>query len=160
MTSSPTDKGTGKEQKIRIESSSGLSEEEVERMRRDAEAHASEDKARRELVDLKNQVEAIVHETDKQVAEHGDKLSDADKAGIESAKEALKKAAEGDDKAALEKALQEFQTKAQKLGEILYKESAAGGDAGAASGPGPEPKGSAGAPGGDEPVDADFEVKT
>ena len=159
------DKATGKEQKIRIESSSGLSEEDVERMRREAEAHAGEDKERRELVDLKNQVEHLVHETDKQLAEHGDKLGDDDKKAIEEAKEELKKAAESDDKARIEAALQDFQTKAQKLGEVVYKEAAEQGQAQqqAAGGPGPgaAPDGPSTADSaGDEPVDADFEVKT
>ena len=152
------DKGTGKEQAIRIEASSGLSEEEVERMRREAEAHAQEDKARREVVDLKNQVDALVHETDKQLGEHGDKLSDEDKQAIESAKEDLKKAAESDDKATIEAALQSFQEKAQKLGQVVYEQQAAAGEAGA---PGAgEPGGEGGAQADDEPVDADFEVKT
>ena len=156
------DKGTGKEQAIRIEASSGLSDEEVERMRRDAESHAEEDKNRRELVDLRNQVDHLVHETDKQVAEHGDKLSDEDKKAIEEAKAELAKAAEGEDKAKIEAALQTFQTKAQKLGEILYKESAEAQAAQqqAASGaaePQAQPQADASD---DEPVDADFEVKT
>ena len=99
------DKGTGKEQTIRIEASSGLTDEEVERMRREAEANAEADKGRREVIDLKNQVDHILHETDKQVAEHGDKLSDEDKQALEDAKEELKKAAESDDKARIEAAL-------------------------------------------------------
>ncbi|NUP95662.1 MAG: molecular chaperone DnaK [Planctomycetaceae bacterium] len=151
------DRGTGKEQKIRIESSSGLSKDEVERMRRDAESHAAEDKRKREVVDLKNQVDAVVHETDKSLAEHGSKLPEADVKAIEAAKEHLKEAAKGDDKVAIEKALAEFQRAAQKLGEMLYKEqqaSAAGPQAGANPGAGKEQ-----AKGGDEPVDADFEVK-
>jgi len=147
------DKGTGKEQSIKIESSSGLSEEEVERMRADAEANASADKERREVVDLKNQAEQIVHMTDKQLEEHGDKLEAADKAAIEASKEALKKAAEGSDKAAIEKALADFQTKAQKLGEVVYAEQQQAQQAGGAEGDASE-KADA-----DEPVDADFEVK-
>jgi molecular chaperone DnaK len=152
------DKGTNKEQKIRIESSSGLSKDEVEKMRRDAESHAGEDKARRELVELKNQADHVVYETEKQLAEHGDKLDASDKQSIESAKEELKQALQGEDKAKLESALHAFQTKAQKLGEVLYKQTT---QAPPGSGPGPEhAKASAGKPGGDEPVDADFEVKT
>ncbi|MEZ5980357.1 MAG: molecular chaperone DnaK [Planctomycetota bacterium] len=146
------DKGTKKEQSIRIESSSGLSQEEVERMRRDAEAHAAEDKQRRELVDLKNQAEQIVHSAGKQIEEHGDKLSDADKSAIEASKDALAKAAEGDDKAAIEKALEDFQKKAQKLGEAVYAAEQAKGQAA-------EGGADAGADK-DEPVDADFEVKS
>jgi molecular chaperone DnaK len=153
------DKGTGKEQMIRIEASSGLSKDEVERMRRDAEAHASEDKARRELVDLKNQVDQVVHETEKSLNEHRAKLAEADVKAIEIARDELKKAATGEDKDALQRALAEFQTKAQKLGEVVYKASQAGAGA-------PPPSGAAGDDGGkkssgspDEPVDADFEVK-
>jgi molecular chaperone DnaK len=152
------DKGTSKEQKIRIESSSGLSKDEVEKMRRDAEAHAGEDKERREVVELKNQADHQLYEIEKQLQEHGAKLEAADKQAIEDAREALKEAAKGDDKAKLEAALKDFQAKAQKLGEVLYKQSAEQ----PAPTPGPEPKGPSmsGAPGGDEPVDADFEVKT
>jgi len=161
------DRGTNKEQKIRIESSSGLSKDEVERMRRDAEAHAGEDKRRRELVDLKNQAEALVHETEKSLGEHKSKLSDEDVKAIEASKDALKSAAAGDDKAALEKALADFQRAAQKLGEIVYKESQAGAGAPPPGGPqagGAQSGGRGGAQGagrasGDEPVDADFEVK-
>jgi molecular chaperone DnaK len=151
------DKGTSKEQKIRIESSSGLSKDEVEKMRRDAEAHADADKARRELVELKNQADHVVYETEKQLVEHGDKLEAADKQAIEQAKDELKQALAGEDRAKLEGALASFQTKAQKLGEAVYKQTAQ-----AAPGAGPEPsaKASAGSKGPDEPVDADFEVKT
>ncbi|MCC7013552.1 MAG: molecular chaperone DnaK [Planctomycetes bacterium] len=151
------DKGTGKDKHIRIESSSGLSKDDVERMRKDAESHAAEDKRKREVVDLKNQADALVHETEKQLAEHRSKLPDADAAAIESAKEALKSAAKGEDKQAIEKALSDLQRVAQKLGEILYK-------AGSAAGQAQEPSPKAGAApkqdqNGDEPVDADFEVK-
>ncbi|MCZ6599021.1 MAG: molecular chaperone DnaK [Planctomycetota bacterium] len=153
-----TDKASGKEQQIRIEASSGLSKEEVEKMRQEAEAHASEDKERREVVELRNQVDHLIYETDKQLGEHGDKLSDDDKKAIEEAKEELKQAAQTEDKAKIEAALQTFQTKAQKLGEILYKEAAAKQEAQAGPAstdePSEEKKG-----GGDEPVDADFEVK-
>ena len=153
------DKGTGKEQMIRIEASSGLSKEEVERMRRDAEAHASEDKARRELVDLKNQVDQVVHETEKSLNEHRAKLAEADVKAIEAARDELKKAAAGEDKEALQRALANFQTKAQKLGEVVYKASQPGAGAPPPSGaPGGDgAKQSSGSP--DEPVDADFEVK-
>jgi molecular chaperone DnaK len=152
------DKGTNKEQKIRIESSSGLSKDEVEKMRRDAEAHAGEDKERRELVELKNQADHHAYEVEKQVKEHGDKLEAADKSALETALAELRTAAQGDDKAKLEGALKELMTKAQKLGEAVYKQNT---QAGAPTGdPEPSAKASAGAKGGDEPVDADFEVKT
>jgi len=160
------DKGTGKEQTIRIEASSGLSEDEVETMRREAEANADKDKERRELVDLKNQVDHVVYETEKQLTEHKDKLGEEDVKAIDEAREELKKAAEGDDKAAIEAALQNFQTKAQKLGEILYQQAAAdqeGGQPQQQTEPAPGGPGGEASPGsapGDEPVDADFEVKT
>ena len=160
------DKGTGKEQSIQIESSSGLSEDEIETMRREAEANAESDKAKREVVDLKNQADGIVHETEKQLSEHGDKLSDEDKAEVEAARDALKAAAEGDDKAAIEAALEEFSQKAQKLGQAVYEaqqaEQAEQAPPGAEAGPdGAGPAGGdADSGAGDEPVDADFEVKT
>ena len=156
-----TDKGTGKEHSIRIEASSGLTKEEIDQMARDAEAHAEEDKARREVVDLKNQAEQIVHEAEKSLEEHKDKLEAADVTAIEAARDELKTAAEGDDKAAIEAALKNFQEKAQKLGEVIYKEQQAQQAAGAAGGApegGPAPTAESGSD--DEPVDADFEVKT
>jgi molecular chaperone DnaK len=156
------DKGTGKEQTIRIESSSGLSKEEVERMRRDAEAHAAEDKGRRELVDLRNQAEQLVHESTKSLDEHRSKLSEADVKAIESAREALSSAAKGEDKEAIRRALNDFQQKAQKLGEAIYKAQQASGQQQQpppADG-GPRPSDRQGTTGKDEPVDADFEVKT
>jgi molecular chaperone DnaK len=152
------DKGTGKEQSIKIESSSGLSEQEVERMRKDAEVHAAEDKKRRELVDLKNQAEQFVHQTDKQLAEHGDKLSAADKQAIEAAKQKLSNAAAGEDRGAIEKALSEFQAAAQKLGAAVYEQQQKGAPGAQSASQG---KGGDGArEESDEPVDADFEVKS
>jgi molecular chaperone DnaK len=153
------DKGTGKEQTIRIEASSGLSKDEVERMRRDAEAHASEDKAKRELVDLKNQAEALVHQTEKQLAEHKAKIPAADVSAIESARDELKQVLAGEDKDAIQRAMASFQTAAQRMGQAIYQQGQA-----AQGAPGAAPDGGgAHAPGSaksnDEPVDADFEVK-
>ena len=153
------DKGTQKQQTIRIESSSGLTKEEIEKMRRDAEAHAKEDKERRELVDLKNQADHVIHQTEKQLAEHKSKLAEADAGAIDAALEALKKAKDGDDKDAIQRALSDLSLKAQKLGEAIYKQSAsqASGEPAADS----QPRGDSEAPkSSDEPVDADFEVKT
>jgi molecular chaperone DnaK len=153
------DKGTQKQQTIRIESSSGLTKEEIEKMRRDAEAHAKEDKERRELVDLKNQADHVIHQTEKQLAEHKSKLAEADAGAIDAALEALKKAKDGDDKDAIQRALSDLSLKAQKLGEAIYKQSAsqASGEPAADS----PPRGDSEAPkSSDEPVDADFEVKT
>ncbi len=152
------DKGTGKEQSIKIESSSGLSEEEVEKMKRDAEANAEQDKARREVVDLQNELEQLVHSTRKQLEDNKDKLSEDDVKEIEAALEELESKRTSDDKAALEGARDEFAKKAQKLGEILYAQAQqeSGGQPGADAG---GPEASAGAED-DEPVDADFEVKS
>jgi molecular chaperone DnaK len=150
------DKGTQKQQAIRIESSSGLSKDEIERMRREAEAHSAEDKTRRELIDLKNQADHLIYQTEKQLAEHRGKLAEPDAKAIEEARDSLKKAKEGDDQAAIQRSLTDLQVKAQKLGEAIYRQTAS------ASGP----TGEAGSEGGggtkasDEPVDADFEVKT
>ena len=153
-----SDKATGKVNEIRIEASSGLTEADVERMTKEAEANAGADKQRRELVDLKNQVEHITHETAKQLEEHKDKLAEADRKAIEEAAEALEKAAQGNDKAKIEAALQTFQQKAQKLGEVLYAQSQQAGEG--APGAGAASQGQAtGSDGGDEPIDADFEVK-
>ena len=153
------DKGTGKEQSIKIESSSGLSEEEVEKMKRDAEANAEQDKARREVVDLKNELEQLVHSTRKQLEDNKDKLSEDDVKEIESALEELESKRNSDDKAALEGARDEFAKKAQKLGEILYAQAQQ--EAGAQAGPDAAggPEATAGSED-DEPVDADFEVKS
>ena len=159
LTVKAIDKGTGKQQDIRIEASSGLSDEEIEKMRADAEANAEADKARREIVDLKNQVEQLAHETDKQLEEHKDKLSEEDVKAIQDAKEEMKSAAESEDKAKIEAALQNFQQKAQKLGEAVYAQQQAEQQAQQA-GPDPTAGATAGSDGGDdEPVDADFEVK-
>jgi molecular chaperone DnaK len=153
------DKGTGKEQSIKIESSSGLSEEEVEKMKRDAEANAEEDKARREVVDLQNELEQLVHSTRKQLEDNKDKLSEDDVKEIEAALEELESKRTTEDKTALEGARDEFAKKAQKLGEILYAQAQQ--EAGAQAGPDAAggPEATAGSED-DEPVDADFEVKS
>ncbi len=147
------DKGTGKEQSIRIEANSGLSDDEVERMRAEAEANKDADKARREEVERKNQADQLVHETRKQLGEHGDKLSEEDKAEIEAAITELEAAAAGDDAEALKAALDAFPQKAMKLGQAVYEAQQAEQQA--------PPAGEAqGESSDDEPVDADFEVKS
>ncbi|MEC8510700.1 MAG: molecular chaperone DnaK [Planctomycetota bacterium] len=152
-----TDKGTGKEQSIKIESSSGLSDEEVEKMKRDAEAHAAEDEKRREVVDLRNELEQLAHGTKKQLEENKDKLSEEDVKEIEAAVEELEGQLGSEDKETLESARDTFAKKAQKLGEILYaqaqseQQEAPGADPGAASASNDDS---------DEPIDADFEVKS
>ncbi len=149
---SAKDKGTGKENKITIKANSGLSEDEVQRMVRDAEANAAEDHKKRELVDARNQAEAAAHGVRKSLGEHGDKLDAAEKEAIEQALAAVDEAIKGDDKAAIEARTEALMTTSQKLGEKMYAEQAT---AGAASQPGE------GAPAGDDTVvDAEFkEVK-
>ena len=150
------DKATGKEHQVRIEAGGGLTDADIERMSSEAEANAEGDKVKRALVDKKNEADAMVYETEKQLKEHGDKLDDADKAAIEGAAEAVKAAALLDDKAALEAAMEDFQQKAQKLGEVVHAAGQA--DAGAAPDAGAEASGADSSE--DEPVDADFEVKS
>src|SRR5882757_7590843 len=99
---SAKDKGTGKEQRIEIQASGGLSEADIERMVKDAETHAAEDKKRKETVETKNSAEAMLHATEKTTAEHGSKLADADRTAIENALSDLREALKGDDAAAID----------------------------------------------------------
>jgi len=152
---SAKDKGTGKEQQIRIQASGGLSDDEIEKMVKDAEAHSSEDKARRELVETKNQAEAVLHTTEKNLAEHGDKVSDADKQAIETAMEDLKAVKDGEDKDAIQQKSEAVVTASMKLGEAIYKEQAEKDAAADAAADGDAGGGEGGSD--DEVVDADFE---
>ncbi|MDP3554486.1 molecular chaperone DnaK [Methylocystis sp.] len=115
------DKATNKEQQIRIQASGGLSDADIDKMVKDAEVHAAEDKIRRELVDAKNHGEAAVHAAEKSVAEFGDKVSAADKSAIEAAIAALKSAVEGDDADAIKARTNELSQASMKLGEAMYK---------------------------------------
>jgi molecular chaperone DnaK len=124
------DKGTGKEQQIRIQASGGLSEADIDQMVKDAEAHAAEDKVRRELVEAKNHGEALVHSTERSLADYGDKVSEADKSAIEAAVAALKTALEGDDVEAIKAKTNALAEAGMKLGEAMYKESQAAADGG------------------------------
>ncbi len=151
------DKGTGKEQKVKIEVGSGLSKDEVENMARDAESHAAEDKKRREVVDLKNQADSLLYQAEKQIKESGDKLDAATKGQLESQMAAVKKAAEGENAEAIKKAIAEFE-------QAMQGASASMAGAGAGAGPGPGAHAGAGAAGkggagGEDIKDADFEVK-
>ncbi len=115
------DKATGKEQSIRIEASSGLSEEEVEKMRKDAEVHASEDKEKKELVEAKNIADTLIFTTEKAIKEAGDKIPATDKEPVEAKIKILKEIKEGNDKEAIKKATEELSEVAQKIGQILYQ---------------------------------------
>ena len=118
---SAKDKGTGKEQKITIQSDGGLSEAEIEQMVKDAEANKEADKKKRELVDAKNQADSLVNSTEKSLKEHGDKVEAADKETIEKAKDELAEAAKGDDVDAIKSKIEALGQAAQKLGEAVYK---------------------------------------
>ncbi len=117
---SAKDKGTNKEQSVRIEASSGLSPEEIDKMQQDAEANAEADKARRQGVDKRNEADQLIYSTEKSLKEHGDKLSDEDRQPVEAALEAAKKALEGDDLAGLEAAVTKLQETSHKLAEAVY----------------------------------------
>jgi len=117
---SAKDKGTNKEQSVRIEASSGLSPEEIDKMQQDAETNAEADKARRQGVDKRNEADQLIYSTEKSLKEHGDKLSDEDRQPVEAALEAAKKALEGDDLTGLEAAVTKLQETSHKLAEAVY----------------------------------------
>ncbi|CDM23795.1 molecular chaperone DnaK [Castellaniella defragrans] len=152
---SAKDKGTGKENKITIKASSGLTEEEIERMVKDAEANAEEDHRIAELAQARNQADGLVHATRKSLTEYGDKLEAAEKEAIESAIKDLEEAIKGDDKAAIDAKTEALATASQKLGEKMYADMQAKQAAeGAAAADGAKPAAE------DDVVDADFkEVK-
>ncbi|MDC0436220.1 molecular chaperone DnaK [Candidatus Pelagibacter sp.] len=118
---SAKDKGTGKEQKIQIQASGGLSDEEVEKMVKDAEANKEEDKKKREAVDVRNQADTLIHSTEKNIKEHGAKVSDADKKAIEDASSSLKEAIKGTDIEDIKKKTETLVQSSMKLGEAIYK---------------------------------------
>ena len=149
---SAKDKGTGKEQQIRIQASGGLSDADIEKMVKDAEAHADEDKKRKELVEARNQGEALAHSTEKSLKDYGDKVSAEDKGAIETAIAELKTALEGEDLEAIQAKTQALSEVSMKLGEAMYKAAQAEEEAGAsAEGAEDAPKAD------DDVVDADFE---
>jgi molecular chaperone DnaK len=151
---SAKDKATGKEQQIRIQASGGLNEAEIEKMVKDAEAHAAEDKKRKELVEAKNHAESLIHTTQRSLGELGDKVSQADKSAVEAAISDLKNVMEGEDVESIQSKTNGLAQVAMKLGEAAYKsqQQGTGGDAGASE----AGKGD----GKDDVVDADFtEVK-
>jgi molecular chaperone DnaK len=118
---SAKDKGTGKEQKIQIQASGGLSDEEIEKMVKDAEANKDEDKKKRESVDARNQADTLIHSTEKNLKEHGAKVSDADKKAIENASTDLKEAIKGTDTEDIKKKTETLVQASMKLGEAIYK---------------------------------------
>jgi molecular chaperone DnaK len=137
------DKATNKEQKIQITSSSGLSKEEVERMAKEAEAHSAEDKAKREEIEARNQLDGMVYQVEKTLKEHGDKISAEDKGQVESALADAKKALEGSDAAAMNSARDRLTQASHKLAEAMYKATQTPPAGGPSAGAGPQ----TGAPG-------------
>jgi chaperone protein dnaK len=148
---SAKDKGTGKAANITIQGSSGLSEEEIERMVKDAEANAEEDKKLTELVASRNQAEALIHSVKKSLTDYGDKLDAAEKEKIEAALKEAEEAVKGDDKAAIDAKAEALGTASQKLGEMVYAQA----QAEAQAGEGAQAESSAKKD--DDVVDADFE---
>jgi molecular chaperone DnaK len=146
-----TDKGTGRENAVAITASSTLGKDEVERMVKEADTHAAEDRARREEVELRNQADQMIYQAEKVLKEHAEKIPADVKSEIDSKMEALKEASKGSDVNALRKAMDEVNEALQKVGQHIYQE------AGAAS----SPQGQAGQPSGeqksqDDVVDADY----
>jgi molecular chaperone DnaK len=153
---SAKDKATGKEQQIRIQASGGLNETDIERMVKDAEAHAAEDKRRRELVEAKNHADALIHTTERTLQESGDKVAAADRQSVEAAIQALRDALGSEDVDQIKAKTDALSQAAMKIGEALYRASQAQGG-GEPGGPGAGASGEAGEAGNDKVVDADFE---
>ena len=144
------DKATNKEQQIRIQASGGLSDADIKKMVQEAEAHAADDKKRRALAEAKNQGDALVHSTEKALSEHGSKVDEAERTGIENAMAALKEAVKGEDVDDIQAKTQALATASMKLGEAMYKAQQA------ASGEGAAPGGEGEAKKDDNVVDAEF----
>ncbi|WP_445502224.1 molecular chaperone DnaK [Microvirga sp. G4-2] len=144
------DKATGKEHQIRIQASGGLSDADIEKMVKDAEAHAEEDKKRREVVEAKNQGESLVHATEKSLTEYGDKVSESDKQGIQTAIDALKQALAGEDAEVIKARTTDLMQASMKLGEAMYAAQANAGEGGEQASSGEETKK-------DDVIDADFQ---
>jgi molecular chaperone DnaK len=160
---SAKDKGTGKEQKVRIESSSGLSKDEVERMRKDAESHAAEDAKHKSLIEARNKADHAIYEAEKLLKEHGDKVDQVTRGAIESAKGDVESAAKGDDAAAIDKSIERLMEASQEIAKKIYAQAQEAGPAGAAGAQAAgAPAGGSTETSGDEDenvIDADFEVK-
>ena len=159
---SAKDLGTGKQQSIAIKSSSGLSDTEVEKMKKEAESHAEEDKKKRQVVDLKNQADQLIYSTEKTLREQGDKVSGDIRGNIESAINNLKEAVKGENADAIKRAIDNLNNTTQELGKKLYEEAAKKQSSSAASEPSghrPPPEGDVKRKGGDDVIDAEFEAK-
>ena len=152
---SAKDKSTGKEQQIKIQASGGLSDEEIEKMVKDAEANAEADKKKREEVDVKNQAESLVFQVEKNLKEYGEKINADDKSKIESDLKDLKEAVEKNDLDAMKQKIQDLTQSSMKMGEAMYKDQQAAGGASGAEQPQSDPKQEASKD--DDVIDADYE---
>jgi molecular chaperone DnaK len=152
---SAKDLGTGKEQTVRIEQTSSISEAEIERMRKDAEVHAEEDKRKRQLAELRNQADSMCFQLEKLLKEQADKIKPADRAPIEEAIKKTRETAKGDNADAIKSAIAELEQASHAMSKTLYETGAK---------PGPGQTAAGGAPGGksgpdEDAIDAEFEVK-
>ena len=154
---SAKDLATGKQQSIEIKGSSGLNQAEIERMRKDAEAHAEDDRKRRELVDLKNQGDSMAYQMEKMLRDQGEKISASDRSNIESAISALKDTLKSDDASAIKRAMENLERSSHKIAEEMYKAASAK-SAGSSTPPPGDRKDQKGK-GGDDVIDAEYEVK-
>jgi len=153
---SAKDMATGKTQSIEIKGSSGLSSDEVEQMRKDAESHAEEDRKRRELVDLKNQGDQMAYGMEKMLKEQGEKVAQEDRSNVESAVASLRDALKGDDATAIKRAMENLEKASHKIAEQMYKQQAQTAQAAGAPQQDEQPKQ---AKGGEDVIDAEYEVK-
>jgi molecular chaperone DnaK len=156
---SAKDLGTGKEQTVRIENASSLPKDEVEKLRREAEEHAAEDKKRRELAELQNQADSMCFQLEKLIKEHKDKLSGADAAALEAAIKKTRDVAKSTDADAIKSALSELEQASHAVSKAMYEASSRAGAGAAEPGPGPQPAGAATGKKDEEAIDAEFEVK-
>jgi molecular chaperone DnaK len=156
---SAKDLGTGTEQKVRIEQSSGLSESEIEKMRRDADSHAAEDKQKRALAEARNDAESRAYQLEKLIKQQGDKLKDSDKQALESAIAKVREAAKSDDTNRIKNAISELEAASHAMSEALYRTAGAPGAAPEAAPTGAADGAAAGQPADDDAIDAEFEVK-
>ena len=160
---SAKDLGTGKVQSIKIQQSSGLSKEEVEKMKREADSHAEEDKKLRTLIEKRNQADALVYQVQNTLKEHGSKLGADDRKKIEDAAKEVQEAIKSDDAARIERAVEALNQASHSLAQMLYKQGQSAGGASGPGAPGAEggepPKGKPQAGGDEDVIDADFEVK-
>ncbi|MCH2116415.1 MAG: molecular chaperone DnaK [Pirellulales bacterium] len=153
------DLGTGTEQTVKIEQSSGLEPGEIDRMQKDAQEHAAEDKKKRELVEARNEADTRCYQLEKLIKDQGEKLGDSDKTSLEAAMEKVRAAAKEDDVEAIRAAIQEMETASHAMSEALYKAAADAGDAASAAAGGDAADGAA-AEADDDAIDAEFEVKS